>query len=857
MPPHPTETDSHAPLAPVKNQTPQSLDSARENGHPIQRTSLEENAEALAPLLSIVPALRFMAGLVIAAVIIGGLYVGRDLLLPLALAALLGFLLDPAVSRLKRWGLPRMVAVVLVVMVALGGIGAGALYVGNQVTELSAELPTYQNTIREKLRNLKSYFKGPSVFDGAFKVFNTVETEITQPEAPVAKTNRVQKVEIQEPSSKPTQKALELLAKIGEPVATAGIVFLFVILILLDRSDLQDRLLRLMGRNVNMATDALDEASMRIGQYLRMQLVVNLSYGVPMALGLWWIGVPGAVLWGALAAVMRFVPYIGPMVSAVFPLTLAFAVDPSWSLFLWTLGLILVLELISNNIIEPWLYGSSTGLSTLAIILAATFWTALWGPIGLILSTPLTVCLLVLGRYVPALSFFEILLGSEAVFDPPQKLYQRLLGGDVAEAVDVATETINAELPSKPSPQDTAKAVTLFYDDVAIPALKLAARNYLNQSTAEHRLRLSVGTGELVEELRDHYPAPATAVPISEEGARHGSPILCVGLRWDIDVQAAAMAAHALQLHGLPVGHAPEALPLFPRDADLADWEHVLAICICSFHPHPQTKLRQLCRRIRQRWPKLRIVVAIWNAEDQVLEANSLAQMHADYGVNTIQELALRIQVESGIESLVQQAVLPEIPENEEKRLKALHKSGVLHPGHSDQFREAAMQACNAFQVPWAHVAWVDQDWVHTPGAVLDAKNSELAESGMERSKSLASFVVAEDESLVIEDTQRDPRFATNPYVKSLGIRFYAAVPLRYKKSTALGALCILDSEVRAMSDDDLEVLEGMAEYLMKSLEDNNGVPPAPKITAERIDEALQKVEDNRHSDKGNDLHTP
>ncbi len=821
------------------------------------RSPILTTNDALAPLLSIVPGLRWMVGLVIATVVIFALYVGRNVLLPLALAALLGFLLDPAVSRLKRWGLPRMAAVLLVVVVALGGIGAGALYVGNQAIVLSAELPTYQNTIQQKLRNLTSYFKGPGIFDGAFKVFNTVETEITKLDSAKPPPARAQKVEIQKPKPKPAEQALNLLAKVGEPVATAGIVFLFVILILLDRSDLQDRLLRLMSRDMHMATDALDEASTRIGQYLRMQLIVNLSYGIPMALGLWWIGVPGAILWGALAAVMRFVPYIGPMVSAVFPLTLAFAVDPGWSLFLWTLGLILLLELISNNIIEPWLYRSSTGLSTLSIILAATFWTALWGPIGLILSTPLTVCLLVLGRYIPALGFLEILLGSEAVFDPPQKLFQRLLGGDVDEAVDVATDSIDHSLPAKPSRNDVAEAVTTFYDDVAIPALRIAVRNYSNQSTAGHRLRLSVGTAELVDELLEHYPPPppAAAAPQAqaEEGAANFAPaqqVRCIGLRTEIDVQAASMAAHALQLHAIAASHSDEALPPFPREEDFADWGSLHTVCICSFNPQPQTKLRQVCRRIHQRWPHLRIVLALWSAEEGLLNTEALHAMQADSGVNTIQELVLRIQLESGNAQMILQAVMPEIPANEEKRLKTLHKSGVLNPGHADQYRDAAKQACNAFQVPWSHVAWVDEDWVHTPGGWLVDGGNDDAEPGMARAKSLAAFVVADDGPLVIEDTLRDPRFAQNVYATEYGIRFFAGVPLRFKKSMALGALCILDQQPREMSEDDLQVLQSMAEYLMRSLDDNDGVPPAPKMTSERIDKALQKVEDANEEDR-------
>ncbi len=828
------------------------LHDSQEQGHPRVRPAVEVNADSFAPLLALVPGLRFMAGLVIAALIILGLYVGRDLLIPLALAALLGFLLDPAVSKLKRWGLPRMAAVLIVVAMTLGALGAAGLYVGNQVTELSAELPTYQNTIRQKLRNLKDYFKGPSVFDGAFKVINTVESEITQPDGSAAKGRaaRVQKVEIQEPASKPVQQVLDVIAKLGEPVAMTGIVLLFVILILLDRSDLQDRLIRLMGRNMHMATDALDEASTRIGQYLRMQLIVNLSYGVPMALGLWWIGVPGALLWGALAAVMRFVPYIGPLVSAIFPLTLAFAVDPSWNLLLWTLGLIMVLELISNNIIEPWLYGSSTGLSTLSIILAATFWTALWGPIGLILSTPLTVCLLVLGRYIPALGFFEVLLGSEAALDPPQKLFQRLLGGAVDDAVDVATESIDHALPAKATAQDTAEAVTQFYDEVAIPALKIASRHHIDNATAEHRLRLAVGTAELVDELREHYPAQPSV-------AESRAVVHCVGMRWDIDAQAAAMLTHTLQLYGVPANHSAYPLPNILTDDDIADWGGYAAVCISSFNPQPQAKLRQLCRRIHQRWPQLKIVIAPWAADETMLQKPSLQSIQADLAANTLNELALRLQVMLQTMDASNPAVDLEKPANEDKRLTALRKSGYLAAGHYEQYRDMAKQACNAFQVPWAHIAWVNEDWVHTPGSLLVDDGGDPSQAGLQRRQSIASYVVAEGEPLVIEDLERDPRFSNMQYLQDQGVRFFAGVPLLDKKAYALGALCILDDEPRKLSDDDLTVLQGMAAYLMKSLDDNHGVPPAPKISSERIEVAIQQVDAQDQEASPPSAHTP
>ncbi|TDS70634.1 AI-2E family transporter [Comamonas sp. JUb58] len=600
-----------------------------------RRRGVVSTQDTLAPLLAMVPGLRLMVGMVIAAVVILGLYVGRDVLLPVALAALLGFLLDPAVSRLKRWGMPRVLSVALVMVLALGALGAGAIYVGNQVTSLSAELPTYQNTIRQKLRHVKPYFNGPGVWDGAVKVLNTVETEISQGDA---RARRVQKVEVQEPAVKPIQKALELLSKVAEPLATTGIVFLFVVLILLDRSGLQDRLLRLMGPNTHMASDALDDAATRIGQYLRMQLFVNLSYGVPMALGLWWIGVPGAILWGILAAVLRFVPYIGPMASAVFPLTLAFAVDPGWSLLLWTLALILVLELISNNVIEPWLYGASTGLSTLSIILAATFWTALWGPVGLILSTPLTVCLLVLGRYIPGMGFLEILLGSQAVFDPPEKLLQRLWRGDVDQAIDVASENIDEALPPKPSQHEQALAVTQFYDQVAVPALLIAAQQYRHAASPPQRQRLSEAVAMLLSGLQRHY-RPA-ALPQVGEGQPPLDSMVCVGMQWDIDRHAATMAAHALRLHGVDSSTRAVSIDTVLREGDLALYDGVRNLCICSFHPNPIGKLSQICESLHRRCPQLRITVMLLGGPGRApLRSETLGGMQADNAVYQISGL--------------------------------------------------------------------------------------------------------------------------------------------------------------------------------------------------------------------------
>ncbi|MGE8319533.1 MAG: AI-2E family transporter [Comamonas sp.] len=776
--------------------------------------------QVLAQLSSLVPGVRLMVGLVIGALVILALYVGRDLLIPLALASLLGFLLDPLVRLLRHLWLPRMAAVLLVVALAVGSIGAGVLYLGSQVTQLSEELPTYQNTIRQKLRHLRVYAQGPGVLDGARQVFNTVETEIAKVapadasgRAAPARPARVQKVEIQPPANRPLEQAAEMLARLGEPVAMVGIVLLFVILILLDRSDLQDRLIRLMGPNMHMATDALDEASTRIGQYLRMQLVVNVSYGIPMALGLWWIGVPGAVLWGALAAVMRFVPYIGPMVSAVFPLLLAFAVDPGWNLLLWTLALIVLLELLSNNVIEPWLYGASTGLSTLSIILAATFWTALWGPIGLILSTPLTVCLLVLGRYIPALGFMEVLLGSKSVLDPAHKLYQRLLSANVEAAVDVAKESIRAHLPSRAEPQQKAAAVTQFYDEVAIPALTIASRNNSEYITAEHRLRLSLGTSELIEELQQRFPArPGQAGPV----------VHCVGLRWEIDALAAAMLAHMLGVQGYDAGCSEYALPHLAADGDFADWRNPQLVCLSTFSPHPQAAVRQMCRRLRGRWPQVKIAVAAWNAGDELRQPGAAEALGVDVVVNSARELALR--VEHVLQAAGPLPYLPaERPRGDAQRVAALHASGVLQAAGVDACQECAVQAMHAFQVRWAHVAWVDADWVHTPRSLLVRSRTDAPQGGLPRDESVSAHVVAEKGLVVVGDVQRDPRFAQHPLLLAHGIRSFAAAPLVDRKSHILGALVVFDDRPRTLQADELELLQGMANRLMQALLHSDG----------------------------------
>ncbi|MGU3625997.1 AI-2E family transporter [Comamonas sp. C24C] len=793
----------------------------------MDRRARANMAPGLVHLAEMLPALRLLIGLMIASIVILALYFGRDLLIPLALAMLFGFLLDPAVSRLKRWGLPRMASAIVVVAFALAALGGLGMYLGSQVQQLSADLPTYQSTIRDKLRSLRKSANMPSAWDGVFKTYNTVEKEIASVDSARA---RVQKVEVQTPDSKPTTRMLQWLGRIAEPVTTAGIVLLFVILILLDRDDLRDRLLRLVGGNLNLATDALDEASQRIGKYLRMQFIVNVSYGVPLAMGLLLIGVPGAILWGVLGAIMRFVPYVGPMMSAVFPLALAFAVDPGWNMFLLTLGLILLLELISNNVIEPWLYGSSTGLSTLSIIVAATFWTALWGPIGLILSTPLTVCLLVLGRYIPSLKFMEVLLGSEPVLGPQQRLYQRLLADDADDAISMAVQSVEERLPSKPGQDDRASAVRGFYDEVAIPALRIATQQHLESATAEHRLRLSNGMAALLEELQDQYAFRSRGeharAASGEDDQRRCLRIHCAGVRWEVDALGAAMVAHAESLHGHEVSCsewalAPDSKSLqFDVNGLLADREWARAVkqsdllVLSIFNHQPQSMARRIVRRIRRHWPGARVVLCLWNAPAVAADPEFARQTGAQACVTSLRELHLWVEAMQ-VGDPGESVIAAPIPDDDEQRVRMLHESGVLAPALTALYRDTAKKAVNAFNTKWAQVSWVDAERVFAPGSLLPLSAQEGSQQGFPRDSSVCSYVVYEEEAIVVGDLARDPRFANDSMVHSLKLRFYAGVPLTDKRGNVLGCLSILDDEPRNLSDDELEVLGGMARQLM------------------------------------------
>jgi predicted PurR-regulated permease PerM len=597
-------------------------------------------------------------------VVVAALYFGREVFIPLALALLLSFTLAPLVSWLRRRGLPRVPAVIAVVLVAFLAIGIFGSVVAGQVAQLAENLPRYQYNIEEKIKSIRSNVAGGGIMRRASDMLRDLSQEISGPDTPApgeaapASSEEESEpkplpVEIRAPEPAPLEVLRSVIGPLIAPLATGGIVIVFVIFMLLQREDLRDRFIRLAGTSdLHRTTQAISEAGNRVARYLLMQLVVNATYGIPVGVGLWLIGVPNPVLWGMLALVLRFVPYIGPAIAALFPLGLSIAVDPGWSTLLWTAALFIVLELVSNNFVEPWLYGSSTGLSPLAIMTAAIFWTWLWGPIGLLLSTPLTVCLVVLGRHVQQFAFFDVLLGSEPVLDPHESLYQRLLAGDSDEAIERAEEYLEE------------RPLLSFYEDVAIPALALVERDRA-RGVLDDRQRALVASGAvtLVDDLSEHEdespsededavlsddgdtePAAPLPAPVALGPEWQDQPILCAGGRGNIDDAASAILAQLFERCGVGVRVVPFDSMGLSAYATL-DLSGVRVVCLSFMNPDSLAHARYLVRRLRRR-TDAKILVGFWSMDvDEAAERNLEKRTRAD-----ICETSLREAIEKVLE---------------------------------------------------------------------------------------------------------------------------------------------------------------------------------------------------------------
>ena len=593
-----------------------------------------------------------LQGLLIAALVVTALYFAREVLLPLALAILLSFVLTPPLLFLRRLKVPRILAVGLVVATAFAIIGALGWMMSREATNLAADLPSYQTTLSKKIESFRESTSESGVLKKAGEVLSNLQQQLSAPtEAPPAPSvgtqakrpdDKPMQVEITSPE--PTGWALyqTIFTTLLPPLATAGIVLLLVIFILLQREDLRDRLIRLFGgSDLQRATSTMSDAATRLSHYFLSQVLINFAYGTLIAGALWLIGLPSPIAWGILAMLMRFVPYVGSYIAAALPLLIAAAVDPGWTTFLLVLALFVLGELFMGQVVEPQVFGRGTGVTPIAVIASTIFWTWLWGPLGLLLAMPMTVCLAVLGRHVEGLEFFEVLLSDEPALKPEQRFYQRALTGDAAEA------TYHAELSLK------EQTLASYLDSVALAGLRLAERDAARGALdAEQAERVGGTVKEMLENLADFEPhrwfaklrrkpdngkngkedEGGLAALEAEEGAEEDlpkverpelapgwaveEPLLVIGGRSSLDEAAGAILAAILTKRGLTAKALPPETISAGHIASRAKTEAKL-VCLSYLGLGAGPALiRYVVRRLRRILPKgTLILVCYWNEE--------------------------------------------------------------------------------------------------------------------------------------------------------------------------------------------------------------------------------------------------
>jgi predicted PurR-regulated permease PerM len=606
--------------------------------------------------------------LILVGAVATALYLGRGIAIPIAIAILIAFSLGPPVSWLHHRRFGRIPAILAVVVPALVAVAAFAYVVVTEVGRLAGNVPAYRTNIESKISNVANalpsrealdrgtdflrHLRGthrdaPAVVPPASQHGQRGHDVLPQPPAdgkPIA-------VEIQNPDLTPIEIARGLVGPLVEPVSDIALILLFVIFFLAEKETLRDRVIRLAGvRDLHRTTRAMDEAGTRVSRYLLLQTLVNIGFGTVVTIALYSVGLPNAALWGGLAAVLRFVPYLGVITASVLPLALAFAIDPGWEMLFWTGGIFLGLELLTGNVLEPWLYGSSTGLSAVALVLSAIFWTWLWGAIGLLLATPLTVCIAVVGRYVPQLGFLDVLLGNEAPLRPHEAFYQRLLAGRPDEAAIQAEEFIKTH------------TMPVFLDQVVLRALQLAERDRLRGELEDEYLKqVADGCGTVIETLdaRGRTPPPAA------EAEEASEVVICAAGRSELDEAAARLLARMLAGDGRTVMVLPYAAAIHVALPDI-DPARIKTICLSYLDPEAVPHARYLARRFRRRvGVDIYLIAAFWGMElDAAKMEHARAETRADRVVSSLEAAVEAIeQARQGGDTL---------PANDEPELREL-----------------------------------------------------------------------------------------------------------------------------------------------------------------------------------------
>ena len=574
------------------------------------------------------PELKSLLAVVVGTLVIAALYFGQEVLIPITLAVMLSFVLSPLVALLQRLRIWRAPAAVLSVLAALAGLGLVGTLIGTQAAALAVDAPQYARTIEAKVQGVQGFAVAKLA-----AVTNSLAPRhpVSAADAPAASPNRPEvtpqgarpvPVEVVKDGSSPLDVARAVLAPILGPLETTLIVLIVAVFILIQQEDLRDRFIRLFGSSdLQRTTRAMDDAGKRLSKYFLSQLAVNTCFGVIITLGLWLIGVPSPAMWGVMAGLLRFVPYIGSLLAAVAPAALAAAVDPGWTMTIEVVALFFIVEPLTGYVVEPLLYGHSTGLSPVSVIVSAIFWTWLWGPIGLIMSTPLTLILVVTGRHVKSLEFFDVLLGDRPALTPVKSFYQRILANNPDEALAQAEALL------------TDRPLVSYYDQVVLEGLKLAVQDQARGTIDKARERqMTRSMLAVIADLRDY------ATPGGQASTNTGM-VACIAGHGVFDEAIAAMLAQLLTAQGV-------AARTFGNDrvsreaigsAELAD-AAVIAVSYLELTGSP-ADLRYLVKRLRGRAPQARIVVGLWPPGEAALSDLDIQRMlGADRYVGSLED---------------------------------------------------------------------------------------------------------------------------------------------------------------------------------------------------------------------------
>lgn len=601
---------------------------------------------ALPPTLRRRPTSTGLAPLVpwlIAAIATAALYVGKSVLIPIILSILLSFLLAPIASLLRRIGLPRAPAVLFAVLLALGSFGVVSAVIVSQAATLGANAPAYASRITDKLQDVRSELTSRFEFltresDAGHARSRTTASRNRTLVLPPPTASGALPVEIQPPPLTATEELKTFVLPALAPIETTLIVLIVTIFILFQKEDLRDRVIRIMGAaDLHRTTIALDDGAKRLSRYFLSQFAVNCAFGAIVWGGLFMLGVPAPGLWGILAGLLRFVPYVGSIIAALGPLALAAAVDPGWTLVIYVAVLFVILEPLAGYVVEPLLYGHSTGLSPVSVVVAALFWTWIWGPVGLVLSMPLTLTLVVLGRHIPAFAVFDILLGDRPALSPAETFYQRVLAGHPEEAIDQADVLL--------------ETMTLadYYDEVVLGALRLAAAD-VDRSAVPRSAMHAVGEATLLvlAAVADHRDGLAIDPDLAlldqtNPGAvapdLEGLDVVCLPGRGPLDVAVSAMIAHLLRRAGCSVQEqSRERVP----DAEVLtiDPGSVDALCILGlFDRRGATRIEPLAQRLQEQFPGTMVLVGVQRCN----ESGNPAEADEQTAIASLGELCARI----------------------------------------------------------------------------------------------------------------------------------------------------------------------------------------------------------------------